>query len=552
VRPLFLPRDETIRADMRAISQTWRARIKPLAEHVALASDGATHAAAMTDFELAIGAFVDTIDREVSRMEASNAHSTAVLRSSQVLLVALAVIGTVFLIRFFFVAVIRPVSELQRGMQRMEGEDFGARVPVLTGDEFGELSDGFNRMAAHLQNLYATLEERVASKTESLAQKNRELEILLEVSRLLREPFGIEELSKSFLERVKDTFGAAAASVRLFESDTGNLYLTTHDGLSDEFVDGEAVLRCGECMCGEAIFGDAPVVVRVGGAPPRPDHLEHCTKAGFAAVCAVPISHDRRPMGIFNLFFAAPVALSEGDRAVLDSLGQQLALTIEHARLRAREKEMAVSEERNLIARELHDSIAQGLAFLNLQAQMLEGALLAGKIDEAREVVTMIESGIQESYGAVRELLQHFRARFDEPDLESAIRAALEKFTAQSGIPADLQIHGEAAPFDVDTRTQILYIVQEALSNVRKHAGASRVRVELWRSRTSLTLAVSDDGGGFDVAGGERGFGGEHVGLHIMRERAARIGGSLAIRSRPGAGTDVTLEVKREERETTA
>lgn len=548
-RPLFLPRDGAIRADVHRIGQDWRVRIKPLAERVASADTAIGHAAAMADFEMAIAAFVDDINGVVSHMEESNARHTAILRSSQVMLVVLAVIGTVGLIRFFFVAVIRPVSELHHGIQRMAKEDFGVRVSVLAGDEFGELSDGFNRMAEHLQNLYATLEERVEIKTLKLEQKNRELEILLDVSRLLRNPASIEVLSRGFLDRVKETFGATAASVRLFESDSGNLYLTTHDGLSDDFVEREAVLRCGECLCGEVTLGDIPVVSQVSDTP-RPDRLGHCARAGFATVCAVPISHDGRPLGIFNLFFATPVELAEGDHAVLDSLGQQLALSIEHARLRAREKEMAVSEERNLIARELHDSIAQGLAFLNLQAQMLERALAAGKVDEAKGVVGMIESGVQESYGAVRELLQHFRARFDEPDLESAMRAALDKFTAQSGVPAEFRIHGEAAPFDVDTRTQILYIVQEALSNIRKHAAARRVDVDLWRERTVLKLAVADDGAGFDIAVNASGLDGEHVGLHIMRERAARIGGSLAIRSHPGEGTEVTLEVKREERET--
>lgn len=547
-RPLLLPRDEQIRVAVQRIGDTWHRELKPLLERAVSAADDGQRSAALAAFETAVATFVNDINDVVLRTEASYGRNTNVLRSSQVLLIVLAVIGTVALIRFFFVAVIRPVHELQRGMQRMEREDFGARVPVLTGDEFGELSDGFNRMAEHLQSLYGTLEERVETKTRKLAEKNRELEILLDISRLLRQPAGIEELSRSFLERVKQTFGAAAASVRLFESDSGNLYLTTHDGLSGEFVEREAVLRCGECICGAVTLGDASVVSPVADGL-LPGQLEHCAQAGFATVCAVPINHDRQPLGIFNLFFATPVELAEGDRTVLDSLGQQLALTIEHARLRSREKEMAVSEERNLIARELHDSIAQGLAFLNLQAQMLEAALAAGKVDEAREVVAMIESGVQESYGAVRELLQHFRARFDEPDLETAVRAALAKFTAQSGVAADLRVHGAAAPLDVDARTQILYIVQEALSNVRKHAQANRVGVELWCERTGLRLSVADDGSGFDVGSRGSGLSGEHVGLQIMRERAARIGGSLAIRSCPGAGTEVTLEVKREERE---
>lgn len=544
-RPLFVPGDDGIPDDVARLGEVWRTVLMPLSEQVLTAPPG-RRAEALRAYEAATDSFVASINAVMRKMESSYARSTAVLRAFQGLLAALAVLGTIVLTVFFFFVVIRPLRELQEGMRRMEGDDFAARVPALAADEFSDLSRGFNRMAAHLQDVYATLEERVETKTRRLNETNRELQILYDVSRFLREPVGIEELSRGFMERVRATFGAEAASVRLFDSHSQNLFLATQDGMDEDFIAHEAVKRCGECLCGQAMLGDIPVVSDTGSLDDGPTRTS-CARAGFATVGAIPVSGTMGTIGLFNLFFKQPVDLSEGDRAVLQSLGQHLGMAIENVRLQSREREMAVSEERNLIARELHDSIAQSLAFLNLQVQVLEQALAERKDEEVAGAVSMIQRGVQEGYADVRELLQHFRTRFDQPDLDSAMRAALERFTGQGGVPTDFQTHGLGAPFSTEVETQVLYIVQEALSNVRKHARAGRVKVDLWRDREGMRLEVADDGIGFEQEGGAGQANGEHIGLHIMGERAARIGAGLKIHSRPGAGTRVSLSLRRGE-----
>ena len=544
-RPLFVPRDQGIPRAVAHLGEVWLTRIRPLAERAMAARDPLAQASAIKDFEEVTAAFVDEINAVVHRMEISYARNTTLLRSLQIMLLGLAVLGTILLLRFFLVAVIRPVRELQAGMQRMERGDLATRLEELTRDEFGDLARGFNRMAGKLENAHATLAERVESKTRSLAERNRELRILYEVSRALREPAGVEELSQRFLDRVQETFAAAAASVRLFDADEENLYLACHSGLGEQFVHQEAVLRCGDCLCDKAALGDAPVVSDTGQEADGALAVA-CAQAGFATVSAIPVNHNARRLGVFTLYFTQATGFSEGDRELLQTLGQHLGMAIENARLKQREREMAVSEERNLIARQLHDSIAQGLAFLNLQVQMLEQALDDGKPGDARETATLIQKGVQESYADVRELLQHFRANLAQKELSAALEAALEKFTEQSGVPGEFHVHGVGVSFGAEVETQVLYIVQEALSNIRKHAQAERVRIDLWRDRDGMRLAVDDDGVGFSPAPGEGGAtGGEHIGLQIMNERALRIDGVLEIRSRPGDGTRISLAVKR-------
>jgi two-component system nitrate/nitrite sensor histidine kinase NarX len=546
LRPLFVPKDEGIPADIARLQQDWATQVRPLIADLVATPTLENLRLRGPEFDRAADAHVHAINDIVLKMEHSYAYSTNVLRASQVLLIALAIVGTILLLRFFFLTVIRPVYELQDGVKRMEREDFAVRVPILAGDEFGDLSSGFNQMASHLQSLYDTLEERVAAKTRSLEQKNRELKILYDIGAFLREPKpnDVDSLCKGFLERVQKTMGATASSARLLDVESRNLCMIVHDGLGEDFVDREEVLACGECVFGEVAKDGRSLTldVRVADLGLARDS---CARAGFETVSAISISANKRTLGVFNLYFAAAHPLDDADRQLLEILGQQLGIAIENQRLHARDREMAVSEERNLLARELHDSIAQGLAFLNLQVQMLERALADGKQVEAHDIVGMLRRGVEESYEDVRELLVHFRTRVERQDLDAAITAALRRLAEQTGVATDLDVQGDGAPLDPEAETQVLYIVQEALSNVRKHAGAQSVMVSVRRGREGLSVSVRDDGIGFGE-GREEAAGEAHIGLQIMRERAMRIGGHFAVRSSPGRGTEIRLDLPRQ------
>ncbi len=222
-----------------------------------------------------------------------------------------------------------------------------------------------------------------------------------------------------------------------------------------------------------------------------------------------------------------------------------LGVAIENQRLVSREKEMAVSEERNLIAQELHDSIAQSLAFLNIQVQMLADSLRRGNNTEAMEGLAQIREGVQESYDVVRELLVHFRTRMEHADLASAITSALEKFEGQTGIKTRFRQRGGGAPLAPEYVIQLLYIVQEALSNVRKHAQATQVDVEMEQNE-GYRIIVIDNGKGFDSGPKSNIDEEQHVGLKIMKERAHRIGAQLLIASAQGEGTRVSLTLTKQ------
>ena len=155
-----------------------------------------------------------------------------------------------------------------------------------------------------------------------------------------------------------------------------------------------------------------------------------------------------------------------------------------------------------------------------------------------RRVLGEIDTGVRESYGDVRELLVHFRTRAQAEDIEPALQTTLRKFEHQSGLTATMRMQGHGMPLAPDMQIQVLHIVQEALSNVRKHAQATRVWLDV-QQQPQWRFEVRDDGVGFHADGGHDDE--THVGLRIMAERAEKIGGDARRRVDAGRGTSIVL-----------
>jgi two-component system nitrate/nitrite sensor histidine kinase NarX len=535
-RPLFLPRGAEFQSKMQSLLSAWQDDMKPRIQLILEASGESERDKLLAEYRPAVESFVDGVNELVAMVEKSNAQGTELLRSIQMALVIVALLGTVLLDFIFSLLLVRPVQRLQQGLQSMGKADFNVRLPVTSNDELGELAQGFNFMAERLQDIYATLEQRVADKTRSIEIKNRELGTLYEVAAFLNSCTSAEPLCDNVLGRMVALIGAQGGVVRLTDPKGEQLQVVAARGVSEPFLAEEAVLAVGSCICGE-VARDGIAVSSDFTMPSTPLLLNACNKAGYRAVAAIPIRSNQRVLGMFNLFFDSVRILPPGEVRLLESVGLHLGIAIENQRLAAREREMAVSEERNLLAQELHDSIAQSLAFLNIQVQMLHQDLSKKNIADAMQVLDQIREGVQESYDDVRELLVHFRTRLEHADLDGAIVKALEKFEGQIGIVTHYERHGPNPDIPPEHVLQVMHILQESLSNIRKHSGATRVDVEL-KTEGQYCLSVQDDGKGFDST---QNAGDTHVGIRIMRERARRFGGEFSITSTPGQGTRVSL-----------
>ena len=200
---------------------------------------------------------------------------------------------------------------------------------------------------------------------------------------------------------------------------------------------------------------------------------------------------------------------------------------MDNVRLIERDQQYAVVQERTLMAQGLHDSIAQSLSFLNLQVQLLMSGLKDHDEALVNDTVSQIRTGVQECYEDVRELLLNFRERLHKESFTEALRTAIERFEMQTKLKAEIVSFGRDPGLSDKQQLQVIFIVQEALANIRKHSQATAVRIEI-DFRDDFRVTVMDNGVGIDpelfAARSKR-----HVGMNIMRERASKINARVDI-----------------------
>ncbi len=527
-RPLLTPWDDLVQQRFATVEQHWLA----FRDAFMSAKPPGSPAASPAD----TAAFVLTIDALVDGIEAHLSRSTSLMHLLQLALLALAVMGAAVLLYAGHRFVLEPVGLLKQAIDRIQGGELGARVRCATTDEFGTLGAGFNDMAEQLQSMYRTLEARVQEKTAQLEDKHERLESLLQVTTLVTRAVSLNELAAGFTQQIARIARADGVALRWSDEANRSYLMLASQGLPQAMVTAEHCLSAGDCHCGSPL---APAGARV--MPIRamqPARERHCAQAGFETVVSVPIVLHERLMGEVDLFFHAQISLCAAERSLLEAMTGQLAGAMENLRLNALGLEAAVSQERSFLARELHDSIAQSLAFLKIQVQLMRDAITRDDARQVQHVLSEIDLGVRESYADVRELLMHFRTRTNAEDIEPALLTTLRKFEHQTGLKATLKVQGNGLPLPPDAQIQVLHIVQEALSNVRKHARATRVWLNV-QKQPQWRLEVHDDGRGFFAANGHQNE--THVGLRIMVERAERLGASLEVFSTPGRSTRVVL-----------
>jgi len=528
LRPLFVPWDANVRERYAAVEERWQAFRARWASSRVVDTGGLREDA---------GHFVAAIDALVSGIEVHLSRWTALMHLVQTAMMAFVVIGAAIFIYTGYLFVLEPVGQLKRTMERFQEGDFNARVESTSHDEFDTLAQGFNGLADHLQQLYRSLEAKVIEKTAELEEKGERLRALYGVTTLVANATSLEILAQGFVERVRAVAHADGIALRWADESSSRYVLLASEGLPAAMIDGEHCVQAGSCHCAAGL--SCPEL-RVTSLHDAGQSDLHCVQAGFATVVSIPVRHHERLMGEVDLFFHAWRVLPAAERSLLEALAAHLAGAMENLRLYALEKEAAIAQERTFLARELHDSIAQSLAFLKIQVQLMRDALRSGDNAQMAAVLEEVDTGVRECYGDVRELLVHFRTRANAENMEDALQTTLRKFEHQSGLPGSLTMTGQGLPLPPDVQVQVLHVVQEALSNVRKHAGASRVWIDV-QQQPRWRFEIRDDGVGFDPAGNAPDE--THVGLRIMQERAERIGAEIELCSRSGRGCSVVLSL---------
>lgn len=441
----------------------------------------------------------------------------------------------------FRAQLLAPLVSLEDAVGRVcQGEPGASRslsnVGVLDG-----MARDIGALNAELTDLYEDMDTRVARQTMRLAQKTASLKILYDVAAEIARAENVDELLMRFLRTLKEMVNGRAATVRLVAPD-GSQRLVGSIGLDDGLVREQDMAPVDLCLCGTVLY-PGEIVCN--------NDLRYCSRvygrrmfgSDELEVVTVPLKHHDELLGAYTIFIErSGINRREDILDLLATIGQHIGVAIAKYRSDHEAQRLSILEERSSLAHELHDSLAQTLASLRLQVRMLADALEGYTIpDDARADLRRMHSGIDEAHGELRELLASFRAPLDRRGLVPTLDEITRRFGQRTGIHCVFQMG--CRPFDLSAaeELQIMRIVQETLTNVRKHAQAQTVRVLLTREQTGeYVLLIEDDGVGFSTPQ-RSGSPGEHIGLSILEERARRIGAALTIESEPGEGTRVEL-----------
>ena len=425
-----------------------------------------------------------------------------------------------------------PLSELYAWALGMCSGDFSTRVPAhRKGDAHRKLAFHINRLSEALERLANDMDEVVCRQTERLREKNASLELLYEVAASISRLDSIDEILRVSAGSMMDVVGAHGAMVCLRDA-AGEMSVSARIGECPEGFEPDA--RGGVA----GIDGSAPVPAAAGaGVSPA---VSDETGAGTVTV---PLDHKGSNFGVIRLFTGSSEAAEPGERRrLLLNVGRHLGMSIAKARTDDESKMLTIVRERAAIAYELHDSLAQTLASLRLQADMLADSFIgAGR---APRELARIRTTLEAANVELRELIAGFRAPVSGRDLRAALEEMAARYTAESALTVHLQIDGELPELPAGPQIQVVRIVGEALANACAHSGGNLARVLVRSDAASMRVLVEDDGEGFSTPRCENASG-EHIGLSVMRDRARWLGGTLAVESEPGEGTRVTLAFPR-------
>lgn len=390
-------------------------------------------------------------------------------------------------------------SQLQR--ERLQARQMAATIHTKTLQQAGVWLDNLIKLSSHIANMDAIDD------------------VLLDVVKRARVMLDAEFAGLALLEQEGELF----MKVQADEAGMHSVRKPVRSAVLSHAIENGKPLRAPEdtedlCLC----WYDA----------------QHPDQQGIVAA-VVPLKLEEHVIGVIWVARHTP-SFSCTDLIGLGHLGDQAVIALEHASMASRLQSLAVVEERSRIAREMHDSLAQILAYLGVELQTLQGLVKQGQYDAVLEQLKNARSSVKSAQADVRESILCLRTTLaGDTNLVDALAEYLDEFAVQTGITTEFknQCCKTVLPLSPLAETQLIRILQEALNNVRKHAKASRVSLQLQTEADALYVNVVDDGIGFE----QKSIGEKHFGLATMCERAEEVNGTLSVESLPENGTSVRL-----------
>ncbi len=366
------------------------------------------------------------------------------------------------------------------------------------------------------------------------------LRVLSEVTATLASEYDLEALLDRFLGMMVRLSGASAGVVRVLTSDGQHLRLAASQGLPPELVENERLVDIDCGVCGAALRNDE--IRQTFDLKPCAARTGQSFFGGCRSMVVVPLEHNGRLLGVYNLYMTEERSIPEEVSLLFRSISEHLAMALENTRLMRENLRMTLMSERQMMANEVHDSLAQTMAYMKMRIELLREALLQYESGKALKYSADIQQALDEAYSSLRELLTQFRNRMDPLGLEHALKELVAGYFDRTGVRLEFENRIPDLNLTVDQEVQVFHILQEALSNVARHAGAKQAWLTLEVIDGHYAFTVEDDGRGVFVMGAQPDLR-HHFGISIMSERAQRLGGNIEIANRPQGGARLRLLV---------
>lgn len=509
--------NENLTASSALVRELWQANIRPLARAAADANQEA-----MQQMAQDIPGFVMHIDRIVVLIEEDLERKIHLLRATQFALLGIIILVSLITSWMLRQYLVLPLAELLKAARTVSQGSFSVRVQHINNDELGQLGKAFNTMIAEIANMYAHLEDKVEEKTRELTRTNQSLELLYRTSQQLSASDLTLDNIQSVLHDIESELELGHSMICISENGA-----VPAQPILGNLDNDELAWLCTDRDCDDC-FRHAQA--------PLPEQPPLTAPAGQTLIF-VPLGDTEQLKGALPIFLKNGEPLPREKTRVIETVGHHVSNALSNMRRAEEKHRLAVLEERSVIARELHDSIAQSLSYLKIQVTRLEKSL--NEPATAQIIAQELKNGLNSAYKELRELITTFRLRIDERGFNAALQETVEEYSAKLAFTIQLNNALAGIALSGNEEMHVIRIIREALINIEKHAEASAASINITIDAMAhrVKVSIEDNGKGFDP--GHRPP--NHYGMTIMHDRAQSLGGELDIQSWIPGGTRISL-----------
>lgn len=373
---------------------------------------------------------------------------------------------------------------------------------------------------------------------KELARRTRRLSALYTILSSQQEIDDLDKMMNLVLDQILILLACQAGSIHLLDQEKRTLHLAAHQGMSAAALTDIRRISAEEKVVQEIISRNQPLILTNIRNEPRLAEIE--STSGWEVFVGIPIYNGKNTYGVLTIYDNQSLQVTEEEVELLEIIAGQIGIAIENNLLRIQAERLAIMEERNRLARELHDSVTQSLYSLTLFAETALRMMEAGDLHETRRALDEIAESSQQSLKEMRLLVHKLRpSTYKDLGLVNSIEQRLRMVEGRSGMKHEFTADPKLK-FLPEIESTLYAIIVEALNNTLKHARADQIQIVLRSDEKFITLEITDNGCGFNL---EQAWQSGGLGLTSIQERVLGMQGDLQIDSTPGMGTTIRVQI---------